>query len=459
MNLSDTIVALSTAPGVGAIAVVRMSGLQAIAIADIAFKGKILAKQQSHTAHYGRLVNDDNHTIDEVVVTLFKTPHSYTKQDTIEISCHGSPYISEQVIKRLLQLGARPAEAGEFTLRAFLNGGMDLSQAEAVADLISAESAAGHELAIKQLRGGVSEEIKSLRGQLVNLMSLLELELDFSEEDVEFADRKQLRSLLDKINNYVGELINSFSLGNAIKNGVVTVIAGRPNAGKSTLLNALVNDDRAIVSEIAGTTRDTIEEVINVNGVQVRLIDTAGIREAKDQIEAIGVQKTLEKIGQSTILIYVFDVTKTSPEDLNQDLEQLPTSNCQLILAANKMDLDPYLKPEIFVSDVVTKENIISISAKNKMNIAYLKNKIFELINTNRISGDQTILSNIRHYHALTNVSNHIQDVYNGLDVQISSDLIAQDIRQILHYLGEITGEVTNDEVLGNIFSKFCIGK
>ena len=349
-DLSDTILALSTPQGIGAIGVIRMSGTNAIHICNEVFKGKNLLKQKTHTVHFGT-IRYENRIIDEVLVSIFKCPHSYTGENIVEISCHGSPYILQQIIEILIGHGARLAKAGEFTMRAFLNGKMDLSQAEAVADLIASESEAAHKLAIQQMRGGFSSEIQELRKQLIHFASLIELELDFSEEDVEFADREQLTTLIQKLQQLLRQLIRSFSLGNAIKNGVTTVIAGRPNAGKSTLLNVILNEERAIVSDIAGTTRDTIEEVINIKGVQFRLIDTAGIRDAQDQIEAIGVQKTLDSIANASVLLYVFDVINLSPEEVKNDLKKLIKKGLHIIVVANKMDLNPYTKLENYENE------------------------------------------------------------------------------------------------------------
>ena len=338
-NLDDTIVALSTPPGIGAIGVIRLSGPGAIGIIDKVFEGKKLNGQPTHTAHFGTVRDDDGKPLDEVVVTLFLAPRSYTREDVVEVSCHGSPYILQQVLQLFVRKGARMAGPGEFTLRAFLNGRMDLSQAEAVADLVASDSAAAHQIAIQQMRGGFSHEIQKLRQELIDFASLIELELDFSEEDVEFANRGQLRELIAKIQQLLQVLIQSFQLGNVLKRGVNTVLAGRPNAGKSTLLNALLNEERAIVSEIAGTTRDTIEEILHIKGIAYRLIDTAGIREAADQLEAIGVRKTMEKIGQAAVLVYIFDVVQSGPEEVRKDLESLVRPGLHLLVVANKMDL------------------------------------------------------------------------------------------------------------------------
>lgn len=464
IDFADTIVALATPQGVGAIGVIRLSGSEAISIANDSFTGKNLLKQSSHTLHYGSIKNEEGVVIDDVLVSLFVAPSSYTKENVVEVSCHGSSYIIQQLLELFIRKGARLAKKGEFTQRAFLNGQFDLAQAEAVADLIAADSARSHEVAMQQMRGGVSNEIKKLRHELIDFASLIELELDFGEEDVEFANRDDLKQTVQRIQGFIQSLIQSFQLGNAIKNGVNTVIAGRPNAGKSTLLNALLNEERAIVSNIAGTTRDTIEEVLNIQGIAFRLIDTAGIREAQDQIEAIGVEKTMQKIEQSAILLYVFDVIETSPEEVAKDLKKLIQPNAQILLVANKMDLNPYTKFEHYKGALETKNvkletlNYIPLSAINKMNIEYLKERLYQTVQQNELQTD-TIISNIRHVEALQNAQTSLQAVLTGMETGITSDFIAMDIRQALHHLGEITGEISTDDLLGNIFGKFCIGK
>ncbi|MEY3241572.1 MAG: hypothetical protein RIR11_3011 [Bacteroidota bacterium] len=479
-NLSDTIVALATAPGIGAIAVIRISGSRTIEIADAIFKGKKLANCASHTAHFGRIIRPDGSAVDEVLVTLFRNPTSYTGDDTVEISCHGSPYLQQEIIQVSLQAGARMAQPGEFTLRAFLNGKMDLSQAEAVADLIASQSAVSADIALRQLRGGFRNEIAALRQELIHFASMVELELDFSEEDVEFADRTQLRQLIATIRNHIGNLLRSFDLGNAIKTGVSTVIAGRPNAGKSTLLNALLNEERAIVSEIAGTTRDTIEETLNINGVQFRLIDTAGIREAQDQIEAIGVQKTMEKIAQAAILVYVWDVTSgMTLADVHSDLQALSaTEGAPVIVLCNKMDRNPLFQAEWLINPAdpnvhpylqteppahntigLTLDQIINISAKNAQNIEYLKTRLFEVAVGTTLDTEGTVVTNARHHDALRRADQALSDVLTGLDTGITGDFIAQDIRRSLTFLGEISGEIGVEDLLGEIFGNFCIGK
>jgi len=456
-NHSETIVALATPNGTGAIGIIRLSGPDAITIANSVFKGKDLTKQPSHTIHFGSII-DGKIILDEVLVSLFIAPRSYTRENVIEISCHGSAYIIESIIKLLLKKGARSAKAGEFTLRASLNGQLDLSQAEAVADLIASNSKASQQVALQQLRGGFSSQLQSLRDQLVQFASLIELELDFAEEDVEFANRDQLKKLILQINRVIHSLINSFELGNAIKMGVNTVIAGRPNAGKSTLLNALLNEERAIVSHIPGTTRDTIEEVLNINGINFRLIDTAGIREATDAIEQIGVARTMEKISQSAVLVYLFDASQITTEELKSDLLSLQKPGITLLAVANKIDL---LTTETNpLSDFRTSglSDFLPISAKEKLHIDDLKQQIYSAAIKDKLTGDETLVTNIRHLEALQKTEEALARVLDGMDT-ITSDFLSMDIKQALHYLGEITGAVTTDDLLENIFSKFCIGK
>jgi tRNA modification GTPase len=485
-NLSDTIVALATPPGVGAIGVIRLSGPEAIALTDRIFRGKKLARMASHTAHFGVIETPDGQAIDEVLVTIFHQNRSYTGQETTEISCHGSPFILQRIINLCLEQGARMADPGEYTLRAFLNGRMDLSQAEAVADLIASESEAAHAIALHQLRGGFKKEIQQLREELIHFASLVELELDFGEEDVEFANRDDLKALVYKIRQHLRPLMDSFALGNALKTGITTVIAGRPNAGKSTLLNALLREERAIVSDIPGTTRDTIEEVLNINGVQFRLVDTAGIREAQDAIEAIGVQRTMEKIGQAAIVVYVWDVAGgMTLQDVYQDVAALAEAgqqSSQLLLVCNKMDRNPLFRtewlldptlPDIHpyllaqappttpVSSLITHHSIVPVSAKNDMNIEYLKEKLFALavpVQSTGASGG-VIVTNARHHDALRRADAALTDVLHSLDTGVTGDFMAQDIRHALAYLGEISGEIGVEDLLGNIFGKFCIGK
>jgi len=452
---SDTIVALSTGQGIAAISMIRMSGTHAIAIADKIFKGDLLENAVSHTLHYGRIANEKEEHLDDVVIGIYRAPKSYTTEDIIEISCHGSPFIVKEILELLIRHGARPADPGEFTMRAFLNGRMDLSQAEAVADLIESQTKASHRLAVQQLRGGVSTEIQVLRQKLLDFVSLIELELDFSEEDVEFADRDKLNSLVWEVIRMIALLKKTFELGNAIKEGIPTVIAGRPNAGKSTLLNKLLKEERAIVSAIPGTTRDTIEEALIINGIQYRLIDTAGIREAHDEIEVIGIARTMEKIEQASILIYVFDVTSTTPSDVLRDMGVIQPAHAKVILAANKMDLSPYTDPNSYAIDGMT---VVPMSAVKSMNIPYLIDTLAELVRKD-IPDNATIISSARHYHALDRAQTRLLAVVEGLEKEVTHDFIAQDIRQAMYHLGEITGDITTEDVLGNIFGRFCIGK
>ncbi|WP_133557891.1 tRNA uridine-5-carboxymethylaminomethyl(34) synthesis GTPase MnmE [Pedobacter duraquae] len=456
MITDETIIALSTPPGIGAIGVIRLSGKEAISITNSVFSGKDLLQQESHTIHFG-MIKDGNVIIDEVLVSLFIAPKSYTKENVVEISCHGSNYIIQQIISLLIRKGASAAKPGEFTLRAFLNGGLDLSQAEAVADLISSDSQAAHSVAMNQLRGGFSTELNQLREKLIHFASMIELELDFAEEDVEFANRDQLQALIDQITLVINKLIRSFELGNVIKQGINTVIAGRPNAGKSTLLNALLNEERAIVSEIAGTTRDTIEEVLNINGINFRLIDTAGIREAKDAIEIIGVEKTMEKISQSAVLVYLFDVINMSASEIKEDIAKLYKPGVAFLAVANKMDLT--YNDRLAELDLPKDINFIAISAKENRQIDDLKQMLYETAVGDQLSDSHTMVTNIRHVEALQKTQHALAQVSNGMVNPVTSDFLATDIKQALYYLGEITGQVTTDDLLENIFSKFCIGK
>lgn len=452
---TDTIVAVSTGESIAAIAMIRLSGPRAVDIADEVFKGDILEDAASHTAHFGKIIDEKDEVIDEVVITVFRSPRSYTAEDVVEISCHGSPYIIKEIMALLVRQGARPADPGEFTMRAFLNGRMDLSQAEAVADLISSQSKAAHDMAMQQMRGGVSSEIKTLREKLLDFVSLIELELDFGEEDVEFADRKKLQKLVEEITTLTQRLKNTFHLGNAIREGIPTVLAGRPNAGKSTILNKLLQEDRAIVSSTPGTTRDTIEEILMIEGIQFRLIDTAGIREAHDEIESIGIQKTMEKIEQASILVYVFDVTELDASDVLRDLGAIKPGNAKIILAANKMDLRPTANPEDWMFEGI---QVVPLSAISNMNIPYLIEVIGESVKKD-IPHDIPMISSLRHYHALDRTEERLKAVMEGITSGVTHDFVAQDIRQALYHLGEITGEISSDDVLGNIFGRFCIGK
>ncbi len=451
----DTIIALATPQGVGAIAVIRLSGKEAIHLTNQVFKGKDLTKQVSHTIHFGT-IRDDERVIDEVLVSLFVAPKSFTKENVVEISTHGSSYIINQVIKLFIRKGARPAKPGEFTQRAFLNGQFDLAQAEAVADLIHSDSEASHQAALNQMRGGFSGEISKLRGELIHFASMIELELDFTEEDVEFASRDALRTLVEKLLRVVEQLISSFDLGNVIKNGVPTVIAGKPNAGKSTLLNALLNEEKAIVSEIAGTTRDFIEDEINIGGVIFRFIDTAGLRETTDVIEAIGVSRTHEKMKTASLILYLFDLTDTDLVEINRDINKLENIGVPFVKVANKIDK----ASADLIAELKSKHpDTIFISAGQKENLDDLKDRIMELVNLDKFRTGNTIVTNIRHYDSLTKTRQSLLDVLEGLDNEITNDFLAMDIRRSLHYLGEITGEITTDDLLANIFSKFCIGK
>lgn len=456
-KIGDTIVAIATPPGIGALGVIRISGPEAISIADKLFKGRTLANAASHTLHYGIWKDTDNTDIDEVVISLYKTPKSFTGEHIVEISCHGSPYILTRCVSSILRSGARQAEPGEFTLRAFLNGKMDLSQAEAVADLISASHAKSHQLALSQLRGGISDQVKGLRESLIHFTSLIELELDFSEEDVEFADRSSLLILLDKTLGTISSLIQSFTVGNAIKNGISTVIAGRPNAGKSTLLNTLLREDRAIVSDIAGTTRDTIEEEIDINGVGFRLIDTAGIREATDQIEAIGVQRTLTKIDESPILVFVCDGSVQTPAEVEQDLRQLNREGLRILLLVNKIDIIPDFDIDGYLFDFV--DVVIPVSAMLETNIDKLKNELYTLGISQEGNISDVVLTSIRHMDALQKTFESLSDARTGIISGITHDFVAMDLRRAMTYLGTIVGEIGTDDLLESIFTRFCIGK
>ena len=464
--INDTIVALATATGVGAISVIRLSGKEAIKLADKVFKtlnGKPLSEAPSHTVHLGT-IKSENQVIDECLATIFKGKKSYTGEPVVEFSCHGSAYITQEVIKLCLANGARLAEAGEFTKRAFLNGKLALNQAEAVADLIASDSKASHQVALQQMRGGFTSEIEDLRQELLNFASLIELELDFSEEDVEFADRSQFEQLLKRIKTTLQTLIQSFSAGNAIKNGIPVAIVGKPNAGKSTLLNTLLNEERAIVSDIAGTTRDTIEETLHIDGVTFRFIDTAGIRDTKDQIEAIGVEKAKEKIKKAQLILYLYNEKENTTDEVIHFVTENYHKEAKFILLHNKIeDLQEVITPfdnEILAS--IPEEYIFSqlrISAKENINIDELKKILSLYVKNLSPSAGNTIITNIRHYEALNNALQALEKVEEGMQIHLSGDLLAIDIRETLYHLGSITGAVSNDELLGNIFSRFCIGK
>lgn len=458
----DSIVALATPSGAGAIAVIRISGQDAITIGNSVFKSiknKELTTQKTHTLHLGHIM-DDSKTLDQVLVSIFKGPNSYTGENTIEISCHGSTYIQQQIIQLLLRKGCRMADPGEFTLRAFLNGKLDLSQAEAVADLISSDNEASHQIAMQQMRGGFSNEIAKLREELLNFASLIELELDFAEEDVEFADRTQFHELLNRIEFVLKRLIDSFAVGNVIKNGIPVAIVGEPNVGKSTLLNALLNEERAIVSEIAGTTRDTIEDELVIGGIGFRFIDTAGIRETEDVVESIGIRKTFEKIEQAQVVAFLFDSSEFKVSGLNLKVElekiknQFPLK--PLVIIGNKADKLEEIEIENLKTEI---PEILLISAKENLGVEDLKNRLLSFVNTGALRNNETIVTNTRHYDSLLKALEEIKKVKFGLETNLSSDLMALDIKEALYQFGMITGQVTNDELLGNIFANFCIGK
>ncbi len=458
----DTIAALATPHGTGAIAVLRLSGNESISIIEKIFtdkKGTIkkLHNKAANTIHFG-LICDDEIVIDEVLVSLFKAPHSYTGEDIIEISCHGSQFIQQQLLQLFIKHGARMAQPGEFTLRAFLNGKFDLSQAEAVADLISSNSNISHQVAMSQMRGGFSSKIKVLRENLVNFASLIELELDFSEEDVEFADRTELRNLIISIQRIIERLIDSFEVGNVIKNGIPVAIVGKPNAGKSTLLNVLLNEDKAIVSEIPGTTRDTIEDEMSIGGVLFRFIDTAGLRDTSDLIEQIGVKKSLQAMQNSAIVIYLFDAHELSSRDVKLEIEKLQEhiGTSQLLIVCNKIDTEDLndLQKEFEELD-----NLIYISAKEHLYIEDLKSKLLALFDSRTINVTETVVTNARHIDALRKSNTALYKVLEGLSKNLPGDFLSIDIRESLDALGTITGQVTNDDLLTNIFSRFCIGK
>ena len=464
MMREDTIVALATASGIGAIAVIRLSGPDAITMVDKHFiakkKGKTLAKQKSHTLTLGN-ITDGVTIIDEVLVSIFKNPHSYTGEDVVEVSCHGSTFIQQEIIQLFLKKGCRMADNGEFTMRAFLNGKMDLSQAEAVADVIAANSEASHAIAMQQMRGGITNELKNLRGQLLDFAALIELELDFSGEDVEFADRTKFKELVAKITKVLKRLIDSFSFGNAMKNGIPVAIIGEPNVGKSTLLNALLNEEKAIVSDIAGTTRDAIEDELIIDGVAFRFIDTAGIRDTEDVVENIGIKKAYEKAENAQLVILLVNSQKYKVQStkFKVEIETIKSRfpNKRLLVIANKVDL---ISEEDKINLQNKIENLILLSAKEKVGVEQLKNELTSLVNIGALSNNETIVSNSRHFEALNNALVAITSVQEGIDLGISTDLFAIDIRECLRYLGNITGEYDVDkDILGHIFSNFCIGK
>ena len=461
-NLTDTIVAIATPPGEGAIGVIRLSGKESVAIANKLFSGKDLTKQPTHTIHFGKIVSGGR-VIDEVVVSLYHGPKSYTGEDTVEISCHGSAFVLQEVLNLCTLNGARMARPGEFTLRAFLNGKLDLTQAEAVADLIASHSNTAHKAAIHNLRGGFSGDLKEMREQLIQFSALIELELDFSQEDVEFADRTQFYALIKRLTEATQQLVDSFQLGNAIKNGVSVAIVGKPNAGKSTLLNTLLNEERAIVSDIAGTTRDTIEEVLNINGILFRLIDTAGIRKhTTDLIEQQGIARSREAMDKADIVVYLFDLPHClqSEYELNELMSQkelLDKNETKYLLVGNKVDEADTEKAHKLLHSI--EDSVLYISAKNKDNVQRVKQALYDLVAAGDVQQEGTIVTNARHYSLLQEVLSSLHDIKKGMDNNLPGDLIALDIRRCLHYLGELTGEITTEDKLDYIFSKFCIGK
>ena len=461
----STICAISTSPGMGAIAVIRLSGEKAVPITEKIFrspqKNKILADEKANSLHFGQIIYK-NEVIDEVVIGLFRAPHSFTGENIVEISCHGSIYVQQKLLEILVENGARLARPGEFTQRAFLNGKMDLSQAEAVADVIASSNAAAHKLAISQMRGGFSKEIIELRDQLLHFTAMVELELDFAEEEVEFADRSELRQLAEKVESLLKRLKNSFQLGNVIKNGIPVAIIGETNVGKSTLLNALLNEDKAIVSEIHGTTRDVIEDVINIHGTAFRFFDTAGIRETVDHIESLGIERTYHKLSEASIVLLVVD-TENPFEIIKGRIEKIRkriADGQYLIIVANKIDsgktetIDALKKEHL-----VENEHLVFMAAKVKLNLDELISLMTRFINIGSAETEDVIVTNARHYEILKSAHEAILRVLHGLDSGLSGDFLAQDIRECMHYLGEITGEISTDEVLEHIFKNFCIGK
>ena len=463
---SETICALSTPSGSGAIGVIRLSGNKAISIADSIFEGKNLHEQKGQTLHFGKIVNEGE-VIDEVLISLFKGPNSYTGEDAIEISCHGSSYILSEVLGLLLQKGASLAKPGEFTMRSFMNGKMDLAQAEAVGDLIASESKAAHSVALNQMRGGFSKKIAELRHELIQFTALIELELDFAEEDVEFADRTDLKELVNNLGQMIDGLLSSFSTGNVMKNGIPVAIVGQPNVGKSTLLNALLNEDKAIVSEIAGTTRDSIEDEVKIGGIAFRFIDTAGIRETEDVVENIGIQRTFQMVEKANVILYLVDVVSDTKEEIHRVIQDIQSKiegrKKQLIVLANKADkaeIDLNEIPEEYSSKFPAGIEPIYLSAMKKLQIEKLTQTLGTIAKSTLQNGSDVVVSNLRHYEALKSAGEALERVQNGLDTNITGDFLAMDIRQALHYLGEITGTIEIDrDILGTIFSQFCIGK
>lgn len=465
-SIFDTTICAPASNAGGAVALIRVSGKDAFTVVDAVFrsprKGKKIAGQAGNSIHFGVIRDHDNQIVDEVLVSIFRSPHSYTGEDAVEISCHGSGYIQQRIIELLLHAGAELARPGEFTQRAFLNGKMDLSQAEAVADLIASSNKASHKIALNQMRGGFKNQMKALRDRLLQFISLIELELDFGEEDVEFADRTQFRNLISEIHTVISRLANSFTLGNVIKNGIPVAIVGEPNAGKSTLLNLLLREEKALVSDIAGTTRDAIEDVISIEGISFRFIDTAGLRETTDTIESMGIERTHQKIEQAEIVLLVIDINK--PLDFIDHKIETVRSRLQdeskLILIFNKIDSYPQFEQKLqTISKNLGNLPFVAISAKAKTNFGQLEKQLLSVVEYGKLDEERVIVSNLRHYQSLSKSQLAIERVLDALETGLPTDLLAQDIREVLHYMGEITGEITNDEILGNIFKNFCIGK
>lgn len=454
LHQKDSIIALATPPGSGAIAVIRLSGIGVIELVNQVFQGKDLTRQTSHTIHFGT-VHDGQRLLDEVLVSIFRAPKSFTQEDAVEVSCHGSNFVVQQVIQLLVQRGARLAKPGEFTMRAFLNGRLDLAQAEAVADLIAADSAMAHRAALQQMRGGFSSKIKQLRKQLIHLASMLELTLDFSEEDVDFIDKMTLKTLVQELLIPITQLIQSFKLGNVIKNGVPTVIAGKPNAGKSTLLNAMLNEEKAIVSHIPGTTRDFIEAEVNIGGVNFRCIDTAGLRDdTDDPVESMGITRAKEQLQKAAIIIHLFDLATETLLSIQQTTLQLASSGIPCIKVGNKMDIAP---PDLL--QTLQQEDFVLISAAQQQNLHLLNSRLLACVSLDQLPKTDTIVVNARHHTSLSKCKEALEDVLEGIESNLTYELLAQDLRSACYCLGEITGEVTTEELLGNLFSKFCIGK
>jgi tRNA modification GTPase len=459
IDQKETICALATPQGIGAIAMIRLSGPDAIAISQKIFS-RDLSKVESHKAVFGK-IQADGEIVDEVVLVLYRNPHSFTGEDSVEITCHASPFIQQEILRLLSENGAILAREGEFSMRAYLNGKMDLSQAEAIADIIASESAAAHRMAMHQMRGGYSEKINSLREELINFASLIELELDFAEEDVEFADRTQLNELLARVLKMIQDLAGSFRIGNVIKNGVPVAIVGEPNVGKSTLLNALLNEDRAIVSDIAGTTRDTIEDNLIIEGIQFRFIDTAGIRETTDQIESLGIERTLSKVKDASIILCMVNIAKENKEEIEAEIANISkrmVAGQKLIIIANKIDQANKADLEK-VSSIRDRFQVVELSAREGLGMDELRRDLLAYVKEDPAASQQIIVSNARHYQALKRAEESLLAVKDGLENGVSSDLVAMDIRQGIYHLGEITGQISTDDLLGNIFSKFCIGK